>query len=130
MRVGASTNELACQAPDDPDSGGVLPDDAGAGLGQPVPVSDPLEALRAWAARQQLDAAAHPFGWLILVDYLPRRRRDGSLVVFPSHERAQIEQDRLLMLDPDAAVAVVHAARYGLVLEQQMRWIEAAFAAA
>lgn len=108
----------------------MLPDDADADLGQSAPLSDPLEALRAWAARQQVDAAAHPFGWLILVDYLPRRRRDGSLVVFPTHERAQIEQDRLLMLDPDAAVAVVHAGRYGLVLEQQMRWVEAALAAA
>lgn len=130
MRADDSTNELAYSAPGDPDPVDVLPDDAGAGLGQPAPVSDPLEALRAWATRQQVDAAAHPFGWLILVDYLPRRRRDGSLVVFPSHERAKIEQDRMLMMDPDAAVSVVHAGRYGLVLEQQMRWVEAAMAAA
>ncbi|MEY4713356.1 MAG: hypothetical protein RIS88_2806 [Pseudomonadota bacterium] len=93
-------------------------------------MSEALEPLRAWATRQQMDAAAHPFGWLVLVDYVPHRQPGGELTVFPSHERAQIEQDRLLMVDPDAAVSVVHAARYGLVLEQQMRWVEAAYAAA
>jgi hypothetical protein len=88
-----------------------------------------LDQLRGWAVRQQLAAAACPGAWLVLVDYLPVRQ-DGELWLLPSQARAEVEAQRWRVVDPDAAVVVSQAGRYCRVLEEQMRWLEAASAAA